>query len=102
MLVGRIIAAERADIVERPRLAAHDPIAAGEIRICRRIGLGFEDGLIETWRQGVDQIDVARELGVLLSRYAGGHEDAEMADALVDRIDDGLPISADLVDVVVE
>ena len=31
-----------------------------------------------------------------------GNEDAEMADRLVDRIDDGLPIGADFIDVLVE
>jgi hypothetical protein len=29
---------------------------------------------------------------MLLAGNAAGHEDAQMADALVDRIDDGLPI----------
>ena len=30
-LIRRIVAAERADVVERPRLAAHDPVASDEV-----------------------------------------------------------------------
>ena len=38
-LVVDVVAAERADIVERPCLAAHDPVAVGEIGIGRILGL---------------------------------------------------------------
>ena len=66
-LVGRIVAAERSDVVERPRLAPHHPIAGREIGVGRVLGLGFEHRLVEAGRQGVDQVDIARELAVLLS-----------------------------------
>ena len=39
---------------------------------------------------------------VLLLGDAAGHEDAEMADGFVDRVDDGLAERADLVDVLIE
>ena len=80
-LVGRIVAAERANIVERPRLAAHHPVAGHEIGIGRVLGLGLEHRLVEAGRQRVDQVDVAGELAVLLSGDAAGDEDAEMTDA---------------------
>ena len=84
------------------RLAAHHPVAGREIRIGGVVGLALEHRLVEAGRQHIDQVDVAGELAVLLARDAAGHEDAEMADGLVDRIDDGLAVGADLVDVLVE
>ena len=39
-LVGRIVAAQRADVVERPLLAAHHPVAGHEIGARGVRGLG--------------------------------------------------------------
>ena len=58
--------------------------------------------LVEAGRQDVDEVDVGRELLVLLLRHAAGDEDAEVADALVDAVDDGLAVGADVVDAGVE
>ena len=73
-----------------------------EVGIGGVLGLALEHRLVETGRQRVDQVDIARELAVLLFRDAAGHEDAEMTDGLVDGVDDGLSVGADLVDVLVE
>ena len=100
-LVGRIVAAHRADVVERPLLTAHHPVAGHEIGARRVRGLGIEHRLIETGRQRIDQVDVAGELAVLFLRDSSGDEDAEVADGLVDRIDDGLAVGTNLVDVLV-
>ena len=62
----------------------------------------FEHGLVQTGRQRVDQVDVAGELLVLLLCHAAGDEYAQMADALVDGVDDGLAEAADFVDVFIE
>ena len=101
-LIGRIVAAERANVVERPRLAAHHPVAGHEIGVGRVLGLALEHRLVEAGRQRVDQVDIARELAVLLFCHAAGDEDAEVTDGLVDRVDDRLAVGADLVDVLIE
>ncbi len=101
-LVGRIIAAESSDVVERPCFAPHHPLAGREIGIDRVLVLALEHGLVEARRQRVDQVDIAGELAVLLLGNAAGNEDAEMTHGLVDRIDDGLAAGADIVGVLVE
>src|SRR5262249_47442306 len=101
-LIGRIISAKRADIVQRSFLAPHHPTAGRKIRIGSISSLGLEHRLVETGRQRVDQVDVTGKLAVLFFCNAAGNEDAEMADALVDRIDDRLPVGADFVDVLVQ
>ena len=58
-LVGRVIAAERSDVIEDPCLAPHHPIAGDEIGVGRITGLVLKHGLVEARRQGVDQIDIA-------------------------------------------
>ena len=49
-LVFRLVAAKRADVVQRPGLAAHDPVAAHEIGAGRVIGLLFELGFVKAGR----------------------------------------------------
>ena len=66
------------------------------------VGLGFEHRLVKAWRQHVDQVDVAGELAMFLARDAGRHENSQMPDGFMDRVDDGLPIGADFVDAVIE
>src|SRR5262249_36994459 len=65
-------------------------------------GLALELCLVEARWKGVDQIDIAGELTVLFARHAARNKNTEMADRLVDRIDDGLAIGADFVEVFVE
>src|SRR6476646_6132013 len=101
-LVADVVATERANIIERSRLATHDPIAGHKVLADRVLSLALEHRLIEAGRQGIDQIDVAREFAVLLSRYAGGYKDAQMSHGLMNGVDDGLSVGADFVDVLVE
>src|SRR5262249_61351931 len=68
-LVGRAIAGKRTDVVKSPRLTAHHPIAANHVGIGGGVGLGFENRLVETRWQRIDEVDVARELVVLFSRH---------------------------------
>ena len=93
---------KRADIVERSRLAAHHPIPGREIGVGCVPGLALEHRLVEAGRQCIDQVDIAGELAVLLLGDAAGNEDAEMADDLMDGVDDGLSVGADFVDVVIQ
>ena len=65
-LVLEVVAAERADVVERPRLAAHDPLAGDEFGVLDRLALRLEHRLVEAGRQHVDQVDVRGELVMLL------------------------------------
>ena len=101
-LVGEVVAAERADVVEGAGLAAHHPFAGDEVGVVDRLALRRQDRLVEAGRQDVDQVDVRGELVVLLPRDAAGDEDAEVADLVVDGVDDGLAPGADVVLAVVE
>src|SRR5262249_6694858 len=58
--------------------------------------------LIKTWWQRVDQVDIAGELAVLLSGHGSSDKDAEVTDLVMDRVDDGLSIRANVVDIVIE
>ena len=100
--VCRVVAPERSDIVECPRFAAHDPVAADEIGICRIRALGFKGRFVKAGRQRIDQVDVAGELTMLFSRHAGRDKDAQVTDLLVNGVDDGLTVSAHLLDVLIE
>ncbi len=100
--IGSVIAAERANVIEGPHLAAHYPIACNQIRAGGGVRLGFKHRLVKTWRQRIDQVDIVGELAVLLLGYGAGDEDTEVTDLVVDGVDDGLPVGADLIDVVVE
>ena len=84
------------DVIQGALLEADDPVAADEFRMDRVRGLAGHHRLVQTGRQHVDQIDVGSELIVLLAGHAAGDEDAEMADALVDGIDDGLTLGEDI------
>src|SRR5579864_9280330 len=96
------VPAHRTKIVKRALFAAHDPVPGGEVCTRSITRLCFKSGLIETRRQHIDQIDVARELAVLLLGNAARDEDAEMTDCLVNGVDDRLPVIPDLIDVAVE
>src|SRR5262249_9586317 len=101
-IVGGAVATERADVVERACLAAHDPIAADQVGMNGAIGLGFENRFVEPRRQRVDQVDVAGELVVLLARDFAGNENSQVADILVDGVDDCLSAGAELIGVFIE
>src|SRR5580704_9039520 len=101
LILGRI-ATHGTNVVQRPRLATHYPLADGEIGIRRISALGLERCFIETGRQDVDQIDVAGKFRMFLFGDAAGNEDAEMTDAFVNRIDNRLPVGPDFIDVGVE
>ena len=65
------------------------------------IDLG-DDRLVEAGRQHVDHLHARDELAVLLGGDLAGHEDAEVPDAVVHRIDDRLAVRDDLALMVVE
>src|SRR5262249_1085872 len=101
-LVRSIVAAERPNIIERPRLAAHHPVPGDEVWTRRVLHLRFEYRLIEAGRQNVDKIDIAREFPVLLASHAGRNEDSQMTHLVMDRVDDRLSMGADLIDILIE
>ena len=101
-LILRRIAAHGADIVQRPLLAAHDPLTRYQIGIGGVAGFALELRLIEAGRQYIDQIDIAGELIVLFLCNPAGDENPEMADRLMHGVDDGLAERPDLVDIVIE
>src|SRR4051794_31724197 len=65
-------------------------------------GLFAQNRLIEARRKNIDEIDVAGELIMLLPGNARRYEDAKVTDGFVHRVDDGLPVPADIVDAVIE
>ena len=62
----------------------------------------LDDRLVQPRRQRVDQLERARELGRLALGDARRDEDAEVADLLVQAVDDGLLVQADVLDAAVE
>ena len=49
-----------------------------------------EDGLVQAGRQTIDEIDIAGELLVFFLGNTARHEDSQMADVIVNGIDNGL------------
>src|SRR5215831_11644363 len=84
------------NVIQGAPLETDDPVATDQFRMDRVRGLASHHRLVETERQDVDQIDVGSELVMLLPGHAAGDEDAEMADALVDGIDDSLTLGEDI------
>ena len=97
-----VVAAQCADIIESARFKTNEIVPADQVggRIVRV--LGCHHRLVETRRQRIDEIDVAGELVVLLLRDRTGHEDTEMPDQLVNRIDDRLAVRSYVIDTLVE
>ena len=100
--VGRIVTAEGADVVQGTRLATHHPIARNEIGADGIPALRLEHGLVQAGREDVDQVDVAGKFAMLLARDSAGNEYSQMADGFVDRVDDGLSVGTDFIDVVIQ
>ena len=81
--VGRVVAAEGSNVIQRPHFASHYPVAGGKFSIDRRISLGLENGFIQARRQGIDQVDIAGKFFMLFARNPAGDEDPEVANAFV-------------------
>ena len=94
--------AEGADVVERSRLEAEEILAVDEVAVRRVLADVADDGLVKARRGRLDHLHARDELAVLLRRDLAGDEDAEMPDAVMQRIDDRLPVGDDLAHVVVE
>src|SRR5690606_10519281 len=70
-------------------------IAGRQVGVERVRGLVGDLGLVDAGRQHVDQVDVGGEFLVLFARHAAGHENAQVADAFVHGVDDGLVVRHD-------
>ena len=101
-VVLRIVDPERADVVERAALETGDVVADDQIALDGVRTLWLNDQLIETGRQQIDQVDVLDELRRFLPGDLAGHEDAEMADIVMQVVDDRLLAGADVVDALVQ
>ena len=66
-----------------------------------RVGVG-NHRLIESRRQEIDEIHALDQLGVLLGCHLSGDEDAKVANGLMQRVNDCLPVRDDLIFMVVE
>ncbi len=66
------------------------------------LGLRPDHHLVETRWQAVDQIDIVGELLVLLDRHLARNEDPEVPDRLVNTVDDGLTVRADVIDIFIK
>src|SRR5262249_40264183 len=92
---------ERAYIVQRSWLEADKIAVRLDGLLCRGLIL-TNDCLVESGRQNIDQVHVAGEFLMLLGRNPGGDEDAQMADALMQGINDGLTGGADVFSLLIE
>ena len=81
------------DVRHTASLDRHHVIAVDQLAVRRVGGLVCDLRLIDAGGQHVDQVDVVHELAMLLSSRAARHEDAQVPDALVRRIDDGLVVA---------
>ena len=83
-------------MVESARLNREQIATLDQLRINRVLVHTGNHGFVQARRQQVDHVHALRELAVFLGRDLAGDEDPEMADALVDAIDDGLAGGHDL------
>ncbi|CFD96699.1 Uncharacterised protein [Bordetella pertussis] len=81
-----------AHVVQAAALERQHVVAVGQVGIGRVGRLVGDLGLVNAGRQHVDDVDVGGELLVLLARHRAGDEDAQVADALMHRVDDGLVV----------
>ena len=75
-----LLTAECADVSESASFESDEIVAADELCVRVDVVLGRHYGLIEARGQDIDQIDVARELVVLLLRDRARDEDPEVSD----------------------
>ena len=102
LVVFGVVAAQRADVVQRARLQAEQVAAVHQLGVDGiLIHLG-DHRLVEPGRQHVDQLHARDELAVLLGGDLAGHEDTKVPDAVVQRVDNRLAVRDDLALVVVE
>ncbi len=81
-----------AHVVHAALLERQHVVAVGQVGVGRVRRLVGDLGLVDARRQHIDHVDVGGELLVFLARHAAGHEDAQVADALVHGVDDGLVV----------
>ncbi|CAB3654957.1 hypothetical protein LMG26840_03012 [Achromobacter dolens] len=81
-----------AHVVHAALLERQHVVAVGQVGVGRVRRLVGDLGLVDAGRQHIDHVDVGGEFLVFLARHAAGHEDAQVADALMHGIDDGLVV----------
>ena len=96
------VGAERADVVQAARLQAEEILAVDQVAMLGGLVDLVDHRLVEAGRHQVDHVHAGGEFGMFLGRHLARDEDAEMADRLVQGVDDGLAVGDDLVLVVVE
>src|SRR6185437_2393766 len=101
-IVRIVVAAESAYIIESAGNEANDITTGDQISSRGRGVLFGYDGFVKSRRKRVDQIHRLGELLVLFRRDLGRDEDSQMSNALMERVDDGLPVGAQLVVAAVE
>src|SRR5208282_499870 len=97
-----IVAAQRANVAQRTRLQAEPVTAVPDRLVVDIIARLRYHRLIKPGWQQVDHVHEADKLLVLLRGHLAGDEDAEMPDALVQRIDDRLTVYSYFVLVIVK
>src|SRR5262245_58297556 len=101
-IVRRVISAQPANVVECSFFAAHHPFTGDEIGASGVLAFAFKRCVVETGRKCVDEVNIARELAMFLASHTRGNKDAQMANALMDRVDNGLSIGSDLVNILIQ
>ena len=96
LVVLRTVDAESADVVERSLLEAEEILAVDELAVRRVLADVADDGLVKAGRGRLDHLHAGDEFAMLLRRHLARDEDAEVADAVMQRVDDRLPVGDDL------
>ena len=96
------VAADLADVVERAGLETEEIAALHQLGVFDSFVEPRDHRLVKTGRHQIDHVHGIGKFLVLLCRHFAGDKDAEMADALVQAIDDRLAGIDDLVLVIVE
>ena len=102
LLVVRAIDAESANVVERPGLETEEILALDELPVFGLVRDLDDRRFIKPRRHRFDHLHARDELTMLLQRDIAGDKDAEMSDRVVQRVNDGLAVGDNFIDVVVE
>ena len=101
-IIFGVIAPYGTDVIERARLEADHVIARDQLGMGGFRAFFGHHRLVEPGRQDVDDVHGLGEFLVLFRRDFRRNEDAEMADRLMQGVDDGLPVGDDLLVATVE
>lgn len=79
-----------ADVLQRARFDGQQIVAIDQFRVERLAGFWFDHRFKDSGGQQIDKVNIGGEFLMFLASDATGHEDAQMTDAVVGGVDNGL------------